>query len=64
MYRIVRALAAIVGLLIGVWLLFTYAEPVIAALTPYLGGAAAIVAIVVLLAGPAMLLGALVWRLI
>ena len=63
MYRIVRALAAIVGLLIGVWLLFTYAEPVIAALTPYLGGAAAIVAIIVLLAGPAMLLGALVWRL-
>ena len=63
MNRIARALAAIVGLLIGVWLLLTYAEPVIAALTPYLGGAAAIVAIVVLLAGPAMLLGALVWRL-
>jgi hypothetical protein len=63
MYRIARALAAIVGLLIGVWLLFTYSEPVIAALTPYLGGAAAIVAIIVLLAGPAMLLGALAWRL-
>ena len=63
MYRIARVLAAIVGLLIGVWLLFTYAEPVIAALTPYLGGAAAIVAIIVLLAGPAMLLGALAWRL-
>ena len=63
MYRIARALAAILGLLIGVWLLFTYAEPVISALTPYLGGAAAVVAIVVLLAGPAMLLGALVWRL-
>jgi hypothetical protein len=63
MYRIARALAAIVGLLIGVWLLLAYAEPVIAALTPYLGGAAAIVTIVVLLAGPAMLLGALVWQL-
>lgn len=63
MNRIARALAAVVGLLIGVWLLLTYAEQVIAALTPYLGGAAAIVAIIVLLAGPAMLLGALVWRL-
>ena len=63
MNRIARALAAVVGLLIGVWLLFTYAEPVIAALTPYLGGAASLVAIIVLLAGPAMLLGALVWRL-
>jgi hypothetical protein len=63
MNRIARALAAVVGLLIGVWLLSTYVEPVIAVLTPYLGGAAAIVAIIVLLAGPAMLLGALVWRL-
>jgi hypothetical protein len=63
MYRIARALAAIVGLLIGVWLLITYAEPAIAMLTPYLDGAAAIVAIIILLAGPAMLLGALVWRL-
>jgi hypothetical protein len=63
MNRIARALAAVVGLLIGVWLLSTYAEPVIAVLTPYLGGAAVIVAIIVLLAGPAMVLGALVWRL-
>jgi hypothetical protein len=63
MHRIARALAAIVGLLIGVWLLLTYAEPVIATLRPYLGDAATIVAIVVLLAGPAMLLGALAWRL-
>ena len=63
MNRIARALAAVVGLLIGVWLLLTYAEPVIAVLTPYLGAAASIVAIIILLAGPAMLLGALVWRL-
>jgi hypothetical protein len=63
MNRIARALAAVVGLLIGVWLLLAYAEPVIALLTPYLGAAASIVAIIILLAGPAMLLGALVWRL-
>jgi hypothetical protein len=63
MHPVIRFLVTGVGLLIGLWLLFTFGEPVIAALTPYLGGAAAVVAIAVLLAGPAVLLGALAWRL-
>ena len=63
MYRIARALAAIAGLLIGLWLLNRYAAPLIGALTPALGGLATIFVTIFLLAGPAVLLGALVWRL-
>jgi hypothetical protein len=63
MHPVLRVLAFVAGLLLGVWLLFTYAEPVIAYLTPYLGGAAIIVAFVVLFVGPAVLLAALAWRL-
>jgi hypothetical protein len=63
MHPVIRFLVVGVGLAIGLWLLFTFGEQVIAALTPYLGGAAAVVAVAGLLAGPTVLLAALAWRL-